>query len=263
MPKFAANLGFLFPDIPFLDRFEAAARAGFRAVEYASPYTVSPDELVLRLKECHLEQILHNFPAGNAPAGERGLAAIPGREAAFAESLEQALSYARALQCPRLHVMAGIPPAAASLAECEAVYVRNLRLAAEHLKPYGIHLLIEPLNTRDNPGYFLTTPAQAQRIMVQVGSDNLFLQMDLYHWQIMVGDLAENMHTYFNITGHVQIAGNPGRHEPDVGEINYPYLFHLLDTLGYSGWIGCEYRPQGDTVAGLSWAQAYGLSKAM
>ena len=259
MPKFAANLGFLFPDIPFLDRFEAAARAGFRAVEYASPYGVAPEDIVSRLKECHLEQVLLNFPPGNVQAGERGLAAMPGREADFAETLEQALSYARALHCPRLHVMAGVPPADASRKECEAVYGRNLRMAAARLQPYGIRLQIEPLNTRDNPGYFLTTPAQAQRIMMQVDSDNLFLQMDLYHWQVMLGDLATNIRTYLPITEHVQIAGNPGRHEPDVGEVYYPYLFHLLDTSGYTGWIGCEYHPQGDTVAGLGWAQGYGL----
>lgn len=262
MPRFAANLGFLFPDLPFLDRFEAAARAGFRAVEYASPYDVPAAELVRCLKDCHLEQVLHNFPAGNAQAGERGLAAIPGREAAFAESLELALTYAQALHCPRLHVMAGRPAAGLAHADCEAVYIRNLRLAASRLQPYGIRLLIEPLNTRDNPGYFLTTPAQGQRIIEQVGHANLFLQMDLYHWQIMVGDLATNIRRYMPLTGHVQIAGNPGRHEPDVGEIHHPYLFKLLDELGYAGWIGCEYHPQGDTVAGLGWGQPYGLGLA-
>jgi hydroxypyruvate isomerase len=156
--------------------------------------------------------------------------------------------------------MAGTPPAGVSPQDCEAVYVSNLRWAAAHLKPYGIRLLIEPLNTRDNPGYFLTTTAQARQIIEQVGSDNLFLQMDLYHCQVMRGDLAEEIRKHLPVIGHMQIAGNPGRHEPDVGEIHYPYLFDLIDKVGYTGWIGCEYRPRGDTVAGLGWAHAYGLA---
>jgi len=155
--------------------------------------------------------------------------------------------------------MAGIPPAGVSPRDCEAVYVRNLRWAAETLKPHGIRLLIEPLNTRDNPGYFLNTTAHARQIIERVGSDNLFLQMDLYHCQVMRGDLAEEIKTHLPLIGHFQIAGNPGRHEPDVGEVYYPYLFDLIDDLGYTGWVGCEYHPRGDTVAGLGWARSYGV----
>jgi hydroxypyruvate isomerase len=259
MPRLAANLGFLFQEFGFLDRFEAAARAGFRGVEHGSPYEAPPEVIAARLQACGLEQVLCNLPPGDRTRGERGVAALPGREEVFAACVERALTYAQALSCPCLHAMAGTPPAGVSRQDCEAVYVRNLRWAAETLKSHGIRLLIEPLNTRDNPGYFLTTTAQARQIIEQVGSDNLFLQMDLYHCQVMRGDLAEEIKTHVALIGHVQIAGNPGRHEPDVGEINYPYLFDLIDDLGYTGWVGCEYRPGGDTVAGLGWARAYGL----
>jgi len=260
MPTFAANLGFLFQDIALLERFAAAAGMGFRGVEMPFPYDQPPDALASCLQANDLTQVLCNMPPGDWAVGERGLAALPGREEAFAESLERALTYARALSCSRLHAMAGIPPAGVPRATCEAVYVQNLRWAAETLKPHGIRLLIEPINNRrDMPGYFLNTPDQARQIIDQVSSDNLLLQMDLYHCQVMRGDLAEQIRTHFEVIGHVQIAGNPGRHEPDVGEINYPYLFDLLDDLGYTGWIGCEYHPQQGTVAGLSWARRYGL----
>jgi hydroxypyruvate isomerase len=260
MPRFAANLSFLFPEVPFLDRFAAAARAGFRAVEYLFPYDFAPDELARRLQDCGLVQVLFNLPPGDWEAGERGLGALPGRETAFAEGVEQALSYARTLHCRQLHALAGVLPAGVARPEAEAVYIRNLRYAAELLKPHGIRVLIEPINTvHDIPGYFLRTSAQARRIIEAVGSDNLFLQMDLYHCQIMEGDLAENIRKNFRYIRHFQIAGNPGRHEPDVGEIYYPYLFDLIGALGYTGWIGCEYRPQGQTTAGLGWARAYGI----
>lgn len=260
MPKFAANLGFLFQDMPLLERFAAAARVGFRGVEMPFPYDQPADALAARLQANNLTQVLFHLWPGDWAAGERGLAALPGREEAFAESLERAITYARGLACSRLHAMAGIPPAEVSRATCEAVYVRNLRWAAETLQPYGIRLLIEPINNlRDMPGYFLNTPAQAHQIIEKVGSDNLLLQMDLYHCQVMRGDLAEQIKTHFEVIGHVQIAGNPGRHEPDVGEIHYPYLVDLLDDLGYTGWIGCEYHPQQGTVAGLGWARRYGL----
>jgi hydroxypyruvate isomerase len=262
MPRFAANLGFLFQDIGFLDRFEAAARVGFRGVEHGSPYEAPPADIAARLQACGLQQVLCNLPPGDPVRGERGVAALPGREEVFAECLERALTYARALSCPCLHAMAGTPPGGVSWQDCEAVYVRNLRWAADTLKPHGIRLLIEPLNTRDNPGYFLTTTAQARQLIERVGSENLFLQMDLYHCQVMRGDLAAEIKAHLPLIGHIQIAGNPGRHEPDVGEINYAYLFDLLDELGYSGWVGCEYRPRGSTVAGLGWARAYGLGAA-
>lgn len=257
MPRFAANLGFLFPHLPFPARFGAAAQAGFRAVECPFPYECRAEELATILQQHNLQQVLFNLPPGEA--GERGLAALPGREDAFAAALEQALHYAQALRCPRLHAMAGVPPAGTLEEECEAVYVRNLRWAAERLRTHGIRLLIEPLNRRDMPGYFLHSTAQAQRIIERVGSDNLALQMDFYHCQITRGDLAEQFKAYHNIVGHIQIAGVPGRHEPDVGEIHYPYLFDLLDAQGYDGWIGCEYHPRGDTLAGLGWLQKFGL----
>ncbi len=262
MPRFSANLGFLFQEVSFLDRFAAAAGAGFRGVEHGFPYEAPPEAIAARLQAYGLEQVLCNLPPGDRERGERGVAALPGREEAFAEGVERALTYARALSCRCLHAMAGIPPAGVSRQDCEAVYVRNLRWAAETLKPHGIRLLIEPLNTRDNPGYFLNTTAQARQIIERVGSDNLFLQMDLYHCQVMRGDLAEEIKAHLPLIGHIQIAGNPGRHEPDIGEINYPYLFDLLDELGYSGWVGCEYRPRSDTVAGLAWARPYGLGSA-
>ena len=224
------------------------------------PYDHAPEALAACLQASDLTQVLFNLAPGDWAAGERGLAALPGREEAFAESLERALTYASALACSRLHAMAGTPPSGVSRATCEAIYVQNLRWAAETLQPHGIRLLIEPINNlRDMPGYFLNTPDQAHQIIDRVGSANLLLQMDLYHCQIMRGDLAEQIRTHFEVIGHVQIAGNPGRHEPDVGEINYPYLFDLLDALGYTGWVGCEYHPRQDTVAGLGWAQRYGL----
>ena len=259
MPRFSANLGFLFQEVGFFDRFDAAARVGFRGVEHGSPYEAPPEDIAARLQACGLEQVLCNLPPGDPARGERGVAALPGREEVFAECVERALTYGRALSCRCLHAMAGTPPAGVSRQDCEAVYVRNLRWAAGALKPHGIRLLIEPLNTRDNPGYFLTTTAQARQIIERVGSDNLFLQMDLYHCQVMRGDLAEEIKAHLPLIGHFQIAGNPGRHEPSIGEINYPYLFDLIDDLGYTGWVGCEYRPRADTVAGLGWGRAYGL----
>lgn len=259
MPTFAANLSFLFQEVEFLDRFKAAARAGFRGVEYLFPYDFAAEALAERLKAFDLKQVLFNLPPGAWAAGERGMAALPGREAAFEESVEQALAYARMLECGQVHAMAGIPPAEAPREICEAVYIRNLSLAADKLKRHGIRLLIEPLNSRDVPGYFLNTVGQARRIIEQAGSDNLFLQMDLYHCQIVEGDLAEKIKASFGVIRHFQVAGVPGRHEPDVGEINYQYLFDLMDELGYTGWVGCEYRPKAGTVAGLGWARRYGV----
>ncbi len=262
MPQFAANLGFLFQEVDLLERYNAAARVGFRGVETPFPYSIPPEALAARLQSCGIEQVLCNLPPGDWAAGERGFGAVPGREDAFAESLEQALTYTRALSCPRLHAMAGIPSADTSRERCEAVFIRNLRWAAETLKPHGIQLVIEPINSRDMPGYFLNTADHAHQIIEHVGSDNLFLQMDLYHCQVMRGDLAEQIRAHFAVIGHFQIAGNPGRHEPDVGEIHYPYLFDLIDALGYTGWIGCEYHPRQETVAGLGWAHPYGLGPA-
>ncbi len=262
MPKFNANLSFIFQEHAFLDRFEAAAKAGFRGVEYLSPYEHTPEVIVQCLREHNLEQVLFNLPVGDASANERGLSALPGREADFEASAQQALHYARTLGCRQLHVMAGIPPADASPEACETTYIRNLQYVAKLTQPHGIRALIEPINTRDIPGYFLNTSKQARRMIDKAGSENLFLQMDLYHCQIMEGDLAENINAQFDIISHFQIAGNPGRHEPNIGEINYPYLFDVIDGLGYTGWIGCEYRPRQGTLAGLDWGEPYGLGPA-
>jgi hydroxypyruvate isomerase len=258
MPKFAANLSMLFPELPFLDRFEAAARAGFKAVEFLFPYEHEAQEIRRRLDRFGLRQVLFNLSPGDWGKGERGLAALPGREQEFAASVDQAIAYAQALECPQVHIMAGlafdIP-----LEQASATYGANLRWAANRLQSCDIRALIEPLNSRDMPGYFLTTAEQAHLIIETVGHPNLFLQMDLYHAQIMGGDLAERTRSHWPLIRHIQIAGVPGRHEPDVGEINYPYLFDLLDGLGYDGWIGCEYRPRADTRAGLGWARRYGI----
>jgi hydroxypyruvate isomerase len=260
MPKFAANLSMLFPELPFLDRFEAAAKAGFTAVEYLFPYEYEPQTLRERLDHFGLRQVLFNLPPGDWDKGERGLAIFPEREDEFAESVDKALAYARALDCEQLHVMAGVVPKNLDHGEAARTYLANLRGAAAEARRKGVRLLIEPLNSRDVPGYLLATAEQARQVIEQVGSNNLFLQMDLYHAQIMGGDLAERTRWHWSLISHFQIAGVPGRHEPDLGEINYAYLFDLIDELGYDGWIGCEYRPRGDTLAGLGWARRYGIT---
>ncbi len=259
MPKLAANLSMLFQELPFLDRFEAAARVGFRAVEFLFPYEHPARDIRRRLDRFELRLVLFNLPPGEWAGGERGLSIFPERVDEFAAGLDQALAYARVLDCRQLHVMAGTVPKELPHAEAARTYVANLRGAAAKAQAEDIRVLIEPLNSRDMPGYLLATVEQARQIIDQVGSDNLFLQMDLYHAQIMGGDLAERTRAHWPLIRHIQIAGVPGRHEPDVGEINYPYLFDLIDGLGYDGWIGCEYRPRGDTRAGLGWARRYGI----
>jgi hydroxypyruvate isomerase len=256
MPRLAANLSWLFTEVPFLDRFEAAAAAGFRAVEFLQPYEFPPGEIAARLERHGLEHVLFNLPSGDASKGERGLAAVPGREAEFMLNVERALDYAKATGCTRLHATAGN----ASGSEAEAAYIANLRAAADFLAPRGITLLIEPLNTRDAPGYFLSTTGAALRILGRVGRANVSLQLDLYHCQIMEGDLARHIRDLAGRFGHVQIAGVPERHEPDTGEVNYEYVLGLLDETGYAGWVGCEYRPKAGTLAGLGWARAWGIS---
>ena len=260
MPKFAANLSFLFQEIGFLERFEAAARCGFKAVEYLFPYEHPPEIIAERLQRNRLTQALFNMPPGDWAAGERGIGALPGREEEFRDGVGTAVAYAKALRCKTLHAMAGLMPAGADRGAIKRLYVENLRYAADRLAAEGIKLVIEPINTRDIPGYFLNTTAQGIAIIEQVGRPNLSLQLDLYHVQIMEGDLAHRVRTLAGRYGHVQIAGNPGRNEPDIGEINYPYLFDLLDELGYRGWIGCEYRPKGETTAGLGWARRWGIA---
>ena len=255
MPRFAANLSCLFTELPFLDRFAAAAAAGFEAVEFQFPYDFPAAEIADRLERCGLDPVLFNLPPGDMAKGERGLAALPGREAAFDASLELALDYARAIGCMRLHVMAGAVPAAQ-----ESTYVAALRRAADRAAAERITLLIEPLNGRDNPGYLLRSTAQAVAVLDCVARENVKLQLDFYHCQISEGDLARHAEELFGRYAHVQVANVPGRHEPDRGEINYPYLFDLLDRLGYDGWVGCEYRPAGETRAGLGWARPWGIS---
>ena len=258
MPRFAANISTLYQEHSMPDRIGAAARDGFAAVEVQSPYAVAATELDRAVREARVELVLMNAPQGDTDAGERGLAALAGREREFEASIAEAVDYARTVRSPRVHVMAGKPSTGADPAEAEEIFVRNLRHACAAFAPLGIRVMIEPINTRDIPGYFLNTPEQAARIIARVDASNLALQFDIYHAQIMVGDVATRLQRYFPLIGHVQIAGVPERNEPDTGEINHPYLFRLLDRLGYGGWIGCEYRAArgavpGGTSAGLGW----------
>jgi hydroxypyruvate isomerase len=259
VPNFAANLSMMFQEVEFLDRFGAAAKAGFCGVEFLFPYDFKASDIADRLKTHKLTQALFNTPPGNWSAGERGLAALPGREKEFRDGVAKAIEYATATNCKTIHTMAGLWPAGKPKEEGQAVYVENVRYAADLAKKAGLTVVIEPINTRDIPGYFLNYTAQALRIIERVGRPNLKLQFDLYHVQIMEGDLAAKVRSLAGHYPHVQIAGNPGRHEPGIGEIYYPYLFDLLDEIGYQGWIGCEYRPKGDTIAGLGWAKKYGI----
>ncbi|HKS90155.1 MAG TPA: 2-oxo-tetronate isomerase [Stellaceae bacterium] len=259
MPNFAANLSMMFQELEFLDRFDAAARAGFRGVEFLFPYDHPAEAIVERLERNRLALTLFNTVPGDWAGGERGLAALPGREQEFRDGVDQAIVYARATKCPLIHTMAGLWPEDRDRAEGERVYIDNLRWAADRAAAAGLTCVIEPINTRDIPCYFLNYTGHAIGIIDRVGRANLKLQLDLYHVQIMEGDLATRIRALAGRYPHVQIAGNPGRHEPDVGEIHYPYLFDLLDEVGYRGWIGCEYRPKGETLAGLGWARRYGI----
>jgi hydroxypyruvate isomerase len=259
VPKFAANLSFIFQEVEFLDRFAAAAACGFKGVEYLSPYEHPPEVIAEQLSRHGLEQALFNMPPGDWAAGERGIGALPGREEEFRDGVETALTYAKATNCRLVHAMAGLVPEGSDRAAAQRAYVANLRHAAEHLAPESVTVVIEPINNRDIPGYYLNTTTQAMQVIDAVGHANLKLQLDLYHVQIMEGDLAHRIRALAGHYPHVQIAGNPGRHEPDVGEINYPFLFDLFDEIGYAGWIGCEYRPRGETKAGLGWAKRYGI----
>lgn len=256
MPRFAANLSMLFTEHPFEERFFHAARAGFRAVEYLFPYDYEPEKLAALLRENNLEQVLFNMPPGDWANGERGLAALPGREAEFAAGVETALRYARALNCPRLHAMAGILPEGADRAEAERVYKANIRLAATRLAAQGLTLCLEPINQRSMPGYFLSTVGQAAAYIEELDAPNVQLQFDYFHVQMQEGCVALKFREHFDIIGHCQLAGVPERHEPDTGELNYAYLFAQADALGYAGYIGCEYTPAGDTAEGLGWLAA-------
>jgi hydroxypyruvate isomerase len=256
MPRFAANLTMQFNEVPFMERFDAAAAAGFKAVEFLLPYDFPADAIAAALKTSGLQNILFNIAAGDWPAGERGLAALPGREADFRAGVAKGIAYALVLGTPNLHVMAGLAPQGSDRAVLRATYIENLKYAAAETARHGITLLIEPINTRDIPGYFLNTQADAHAIREAVGAANLKVQMDFYHVQIVEGDIAMTLRRTLPHVGHIQIAGVPERHEPDTGEVNYPYLFDLLDSLGYDGWVGCEYRPRNGTVAGLGWLRA-------
>ena len=256
LPRFSANLSFLFNEVPFLERFGEAAHAGFRAVEFAFGYDYQVRDIAARVAEHKLEVVLINAPPGNFDAGDRGLASLSGREHEFAASVVTALRYAQALKCPRVHVMAGVLPEGADddeRARRMRTYMRNLRFACQEAAEQNVTILIEPLNTRDNPRYLLTTQAEAHAIREEIGMPNLKVQMDLYHAQVMEGDLTTKIRRYLPHVGHVQVAGVPGRNEPDVGELNYEYLFRVLDEQKYDGWIGCEYRPAQTTAGGLGW----------
>ncbi|WP_148252447.1 hydroxypyruvate isomerase [Aidingimonas lacisalsi] len=253
MPKFAANLSMLFTEMDFLDRFQAAADAGFNGVEYLFPYDYPAEELKQRLDAHGLTQVLHNLPAGNWSAGERGIACHPDRIDEFRDSVDTAIEYATTLGCKQVNCLAGIQPQGVSHDEARKTLIDNLRYAADKLEDAGILLIAEPINTRDIPGFFLNRTEQALGIFDEVGSGNLKLQYDIYHMQIMEGDLAPTLERHQSRIAHIQIADTPGRHEPGTGEINYPFLFTHLDRLGYDGWVGCEYKPMTTTREGLGW----------
>ena len=256
MPKFAANLTMLFNEIPFLDRFQAAADAGFKGVEYLFPYAFEAGALAERLDRHQLTQVLHNLPAGDWDKGERGIACIPERVGEFQDGVGRAIDYARQLGCKQLNCLAGIAPAGADPERVHQTFVDNLRFASVKLKEAGIRLLIEPVNNRDIPGFWLNRSGQAIAIIDEVGSDNLFLQYDIYHAQRRAGELGNTIAKHLARIAHIQVADNPGRNEPGTGEINYRWLFRHIDKLGYEGWIGCEYKPAADTRAGLGWIEA-------
>lgn len=262
MPRFAANLTMLYNELPFLDRFAAAAQSGFRAVEFLFPYDFAAEDIAQRLQDNGLQLVLHNLPAGNWAGGERGIACHPDRVSEFRDGVHQALAYAAVLKPPQMNALAGIAPAGVSEADARRTLVDNLRFAAEALGERGIRLLMEPINTFDIPGFFVNRTAQALAIMDEVGSSNLYLQYDIYHAQRMEGELAATLKQHLARIGHIQLADNPARNEPGTGEIHYRFLFEHLDALGYPGWIGCEYKPKdsgpGGTDAGLGWVAAHG-----
>jgi len=262
MPRFSANLSMLFTEHDFLDRFDAAARAGFKAVEYVGPYDHPPEVVAARLAKNGLTQALFNLPAGDWANGERGIAVLPDRIDEFRKAVDTAIAYAKALGCPQVNCLAGIAPEGFGHSELEDVFVHNLGYAAKRLEDAGIRLLIEAINTRDIPRFFLTTSRQALKIIDRVGSNNLWFQYDIYHMQVMEGDLARTIEQNLGRIAHIQLADNPGRHEPGTGEINYPFLYEHLDRIGYTGWVGAEYKPKAGTEAGLGWMRAISATKS-
>lgn len=256
MPRFAANLSMLFCEQPLAERFAAAARAGFTAVEIQFPYELPAAQIAGLLREHQLQLVLHNLPAGDWAGGERGIACHPDRVDEFRAGVALAIDYATALGCPQLNCLAGIAPSGVPEAEVRAIFVANLRHAAAELKRAGLKLLVEPINNVDIPGFYVSRTVQALALLDEacaLGADNVFLQYDVYHAQRMEGDLGNTLTRHLPRIAHVQVADNPGRHEPGTGEINYPWLFRHLDALGYSGWVGCEYRPATTTGAGVGW----------
>ncbi|MBN8873967.1 MAG: hydroxypyruvate isomerase family protein [Rhodospirillales bacterium] len=258
MPRFAANLSMMFNEVPFLDRFAAARQAGFEGVEFLFPYDFPAAEIRTRLRGEGLTQALFNLPPGDWANGERGLASLPGRQAEFRASVSKALEYAAMLECRLLHCMAGIPSAEVAPGTAAALYAANLAWATEQAHAAGVKLVIEPINHRDMPGYFLHTQAQGAAIIEAIGSDRIGLQFDVYHVQVTEGDITKRMERYLPIIAHMQIADVPARNEPGTGEIAWDYVFKRMDALGYQGWVGCEYRPAGETVAGLGWRERFG-----
>ena len=257
MPKLAANLTMLWNERGFFDRFAAAAKAGFSAVEYLFPYAYDKQKLVDRLGEHKLTQVLHNLPAGDWAKGDRGIAVLPHRRGEFRDGVGQAIDYAKALGCAQLNCLVGITPDGVDEDAVRSNLVDNLKFAAAELGKAGIKLLVEPINTRDIPGFYLTGTKQALELFVDVASPNLYLQYDIYHMQIMEGDLGPTIKANLPRIAHLQIADNPGRNEPGTGEIFHPFLFDLLDRDGYKGYVGCEYKPKGKTDEGLGWAKPY------
>ena len=257
MPKLCANLSFLWSELDFMDRFAAAAKAGFKGVEYLFPYDYESGRIVEQLKQHRLAQVLHNLPGGNWAGGERGIGCHPGRAKEFQDGVAKAIDYATALGCRQVNCLAGIRPPHVDPNDARETFIKNLQYAAPRLKDAGIKLLIEPINTRDIPGFFLNYTRQALDIIKAVGSDNLYVQYDIYHMQIMEGDLARTIEANLKLIPHMQLADNPGRNEPGTGEINYGYLLPYIDRLGYEGWIGCEYKPATTTEAGLGWAKKW------
>lgn len=256
MLKFSANLSMLFTERDFLDRFAAAAEAGFKGVEYVSPYEHEPEAVAKCLRTNSLTQALFNLPAGDWTAGERGIAILPDRRDEFRASVATAIRYAKVLGCDQVNCLAGIAPAGIDPVLLHETFVANLRYASEELQTAGIRLLIEAINTRDMPGFFLNTSDQALGLIDEIGSSNLFFQYDVYHMQVMEGDLAATLSRNIALIKHIQVADNPGRNEPGTGEINYPFIFRHLEQLGYDGWIGAEYKPAAKTEAGLGWIKA-------
>jgi hydroxypyruvate isomerase len=257
MPKFSANLTMLFNEVDFLERFGKAAKAGFKAVEYLFPYAWEKEQLVERLGACGLIQVLHNLPAGDWNKGERGIACFPGRETEFQEGVGKAIEYAKALKCPQVNCLVGITPAGVPTATVRKTLIANLRFAAAALEKEGIRLLLEALNDKDSPGFHLVRTADVLGLIKEVGHPDVYVQYDVYHMQVMEGNLIRTIQANINKIAHIQVADNPGRNEPGTGEINYPNLFKAIDSAGYKGWIGCEYKPAAKTEDGMGWMKPY------